>query len=70
MGKFVAMTFGLLLVATGSVRAQAVVLPLPPEDQQNITAQLGPNVIGAPLPSQPISDPSVYFPLQQKSQNY
>jgi hypothetical protein len=70
MGKFVAMTFGLLLAAVGSVSAQGVVLPLPPEDQQNITAQLGPNVIGAALPSQPISDPSVYFPLQQKSQNY
>ena len=55
MGKFVAITFGLLLVAAGSVRAQGVVLPLPPEDQQNITAQLGPNVIGAALPSQPIS---------------
>jgi hypothetical protein len=70
MGKFVAITLGLLLVAASSVRAQGVVLPLPPDDQQNITAQLGPNVIGAALPSQPISDPSVYFPLQQKSQNY
>ncbi len=70
MGKFVAITFGLLLAAAGSVRAQGVVLPLPFEDQQNITAQLGPNVIGAALPSQPISDPSIYFPLQQKSQNY
>jgi hypothetical protein len=70
MGKFVAITLGLLLAAASSVRAQGVVLPLPPDDQQNITAQLGPNVIGAALPSQPISDPSVYFPLQQKSQNY
>lgn len=31
----------LILFAKGSARAQGVVLPLPPEDQQTITAQLG-----------------------------
>ena len=70
MGKFVTITLGLLLLASGSVCAQGVVLPLPPEDQQNITAQLGSGVVGIALPSQPISDPSVYFPLQEKAQNY
>ena len=64
------MTLGLVILASGSVHAQGVVLPLPPEDQQNITAQLGPGVVGAALPSQPISDPSIYFPLQQKSQQF
>lgn len=63
-------TLSLLLLASGSARAQGVVLPLPPEDQQNITAQLGPGVVGTPLPSSPISDPSVYFPLEQKSQQF
>src|ERR1039458_4837519 len=70
MGKFVTISLGLLLLASGSARAQGVVLPLPPEDQQNITAQLGPGVVGIALPSQPIADPSVYFPLQEKSQEY
>lgn len=70
MRKCVTIALGLLLLASGSVCAQGVVLPLPPEDQQNITAQLGPGVVGLALPSQPIADPSVYFPLQDKSQQY
>src|SRR5208283_5353517 len=70
MGKCVTIALGLLLLASGSVCAQGVVLPLPPQDQQNITAQLGPGVVGAALPSSPTSDPSVYFPLQDKSQQY
>jgi hypothetical protein len=70
MRTLVTATLGLVLLSSGLARAQGVVLPLPPEDQQNITAQLGPNVIGTPLPSQPISDPSVYFPLQDRTQNY
>src|SRR5271170_4215174 len=70
MRTLVTVTLGLLL-ASGSVRAQGVVLPLPPpEDQQNITAQLGAGVVGAALPSNPINDPSVYFLLQQKSQQF
>ncbi len=63
-------TFGLVLLASGSARAQGVVLPLPPQDQQKITAQLGPGVVGIPLPSVPISDPSVFFPLQAKALTY
>src|SRR6202140_5734691 len=70
MRTFVTLSLGLLLLASGLARAQGVVLPLPPQDQQNITAQLGPGVVGAALPSSPISDPSVYFPLQQKSQQF
>jgi hypothetical protein len=66
----ITITFGLLLLVSGVARAQGVVLPLPPEDQQNITAQLGPNVVGAALPSQPITDPSAYFPLQDRAQQY
>jgi hypothetical protein len=71
MRTLVTATLGLLLLlASGSARAQGVVLPLPPEDQQNITAQLGAGVVGAALPSSPINDPSAYFPLQQKSQQF
>src|SRR5271155_1805500 len=70
MRTYVAVMLGLLLFTSGLARAQGVVLPLPPEDQQNITAQFGPNVVGAALPSQPITDPSVYFPLQEKAQQF
>lgn len=66
----VAATFSLVILLSGSARAQGVVLQLPPQDQQNITAQLGPGVVGAALPSQPITDPSLYFPLQYKVQNF
>jgi len=69
MRTLITMMLGLLLFASGSARAQ-VVLPLPAEDQQNITAQLGAGVVGAALPSNPITDPSAYFPLQQKSQQF
>jgi len=46
------------------------VLPLAPEDQQKITAKLGAGVVGQALPSQPITDTSVYFPLQDRSPSY
>jgi len=70
MRTLVIVTLGLLLLASGVARAQGVVLPLPPEDRQVITAQLGPGVVGAALPSKPIDDPSLYFPLQERAQNY
>ncbi|MGA7869758.1 MAG: hypothetical protein WCA22_02565 [Candidatus Binatus sp.] len=63
-------TLGLLLLASGSVCAQGVVLPLPPQDQQKITAQLGPGVVGIALPSKPITDPAAFFPLQAKAMTY
>jgi hypothetical protein len=59
-----------LLLASQSVHAQGVVLPLPPEDQQMINAQLGPGVVGKALPSTSITDVSVYFPLQEKASIY
>jgi hypothetical protein len=61
---------GVLLLAAGSARADGVVLPLPSEDQQKITAQLGPGVVGNALPSKPMQDVSVYFPLQDKALTY
>ena len=38
--------------------ADSVVLPLPAEDQREITAQLGSGIVGKALPSAPITDPS------------
>jgi hypothetical protein len=70
MRRVVSVTLGLLLFTLGSAHSQGVVLQLPAQDQQNITAQLGPGVVGNALPSSPIGDPSVYFPLQEKSQQF
>ena len=50
--------------------ADGVVLPLPPEDQQEINARLGLGVVGQALPSAPITDPSVYFPLEERALTY
>ena len=65
-----AITLVVLLLATRSARAQGVVLPLPPEDQQMISAQLGAGVVGNALPSAPIQDASIYFPLQERAPTY
>jgi hypothetical protein len=56
---------GPLAIVLGAVTAdaQGVVLPLPPEDQQAIAAQLGPAVVGAARPREVILDASAYFPL-------
>jgi hypothetical protein len=59
-----------LALASGSARAQGVVLPLPAADQQRIVAQLGPGVVGEALPCQPISDAATYFPLHEKALTY
>lgn len=46
------------------------VLPLPPEVQKELTLHLGAGVVGKALVSQPISDPSVYFPLEERSHRF
>src|SRR5262249_21146599 len=54
-------------IVTSHARADdGVVLSLPPEDQQLIDALLGPNVVGQALPSTPIANASLYFPLQER----
>jgi hypothetical protein len=50
--------------------ADGVVLPLPPADQQVLNAMLGPGVVGQALPSAPITDVSIYFPLQERTYTY
>jgi hypothetical protein len=61
---------GLLMLIAASAHANDVVLPLPPDDQQKITAELGAGVVGNAMPSKPIADTSVYFPLQDKMLTY
>jgi hypothetical protein len=63
------LALGCLLVHDPA-RADDILLPLPPGDQKNIAAKLGPNVVGKALPSEPINDVSVYFPLQEKALTY
>jgi hypothetical protein len=70
MRTLITLAFGLLMLVSGSARAQGVVLPLPPQDLQKITARLGPGVVGIALPSKPIDDPSIFFPLQARSMTY
>jgi hypothetical protein len=70
MRTLVIVTLGVLLMAVSSARADGVVLPLPPEDQQRIAAQLGPGVVGKALPSTPITNVSAYFPLENRSLTY
>src|SRR5277367_1509134 len=64
------MTLVVVLAASRLAHAQGVVLPLPSADQQRITAHLGPGVVGAALPSQPIQEVTTYFPLQAKTMTY
>jgi hypothetical protein len=70
MRTLVTVTLGILLLASGLARAQGIVLPLPPDDQQNLTTVLGQGVVGAALPSNPIGDPSVFFPLSERAPTY
>jgi hypothetical protein len=67
--KLITVTLGILALAGGLARADDVVLPLPPADQQLITAKLG-SIVGKALPGKPIEDVSVYFPLQERARNY
>jgi len=60
----------LCVVSIGRASAQGVVVPLPAEDSQRINSMLGPGVVGNPVPSKPIADGTVYFPLQAKTLTY
>jgi len=60
----------LALELVDPARAADGVLPLPAEDEAEITRMLGPNVVGRALPSQPIEDVSTYFPLVERSAVY
>jgi hypothetical protein len=70
IGTVLALALGALLMPIGPACADGVVLPLPAADQQKINTQLGPNLVLKSLPSKPIDDPSVYFPLRDKALTY
>jgi hypothetical protein len=70
VGPTLMSAIGILLLTLGTARTQGVVLPLPPGDQQKINAQLGTGVVGNPLPSEPIEDVSVYFPLRERAYTF
>lgn len=68
-----ALTVGVLsifLMLVSNARAQGVVLQMPAEDQQTINNLLGPGVVGAAMPSNPLGDTSAYFPLQERTPIY
>jgi hypothetical protein len=70
VGPTLVSAIGILLLTLRTAHTQGVVLPLPPEDQQKISAQLGTGVVGKPLPSEPIEDVSVYFPLRERAYTF
>ena len=70
MRRLVSLTLGILLLSSRSALADGVALTLPSEDQREITARLGPGVVGQVLPSVPIQDLSVFFPLREKVFTY
>ena len=59
-----------VLLALMALPASGQVLPLPDADRKEIDALLGAGVVGEALPSKPIADPSVYFPLQERTRSY
>lgn len=65
----ISVAFGFILLAYQSAHAQGVVLQMPNEDLQMITAQLGP-IVGDALPSLPIDDVSRYFPLREHAATF
>jgi len=59
-----------MAVAVHAAIAAAQVLPLPAEDQHDIAKMLGAGVVGEALPSVPISDVALYFPLEERVMTY
>lgn len=71
MRAVVSATAALLVLGFGgSAFGDDPVLPLPAADQAEISRLLGPDVVGKPLPSKPITSSSAYFPLKEKSSVY
>ena len=60
----------IVVALCGLAAAQGQALPLPADDQDRITKLLGDGVVGQALPSSPITDPTVYFPLAERSATF
>jgi hypothetical protein len=56
-----------IIFSAAPARAQGPVLPLSAADQQELTTYLGAGVVGAALPSEPLHDVGLYFPLQERT---
>jgi hypothetical protein len=50
--------------------ADGVVIPLPADDEREITRMLGAGVVGQALPSRAVTDATKYFPLQERTLTY
>lgn len=61
---------GAVALLPGRSPAAGPVLPLPPEAREELDRLLGPGVVGEALPSAPIADASVYFPLRERAPVY
>ena len=65
---------GVLTVWGGAMRMasadDAIVLEIPPDDLKEINKMLGAGVVGQALPSNPITNPLQYFPLQERAPQY
>lgn len=59
-----------ILLTSGLSHAEDPVMPLPPQDQKRIDAQLGAGVVGKALPCKPIGPASEYFPLHDSALTY
>jgi hypothetical protein len=70
MNKLISILAASWILCASTALAQGVTLPLPAEDSQRINSMLGPGVVGNPVPSKPIADATVYFPLQAKTLTY
>ena len=57
-------------VCAGPVAAADAVLPLPPEDAEEIARNLGQGVVGKALPAPVLTDAAAYFPLVERSLVY
>jgi hypothetical protein len=67
--RIVALALLAVLVRAPLLAAQDP-LPLPPDDRQVITTMLGAGVVGPALPSGPIDDVSLYFPLTERTSSF
>ncbi len=70
VSRVAVVAFAVSVAIAGAASAEGPALPLPAADQQKLDALLGAGVVGKALPSEPIDDPTQYFPLQEKAPSY
>ncbi|MCK6554676.1 hypothetical protein L6Q96_08880 [Candidatus Binatia bacterium] len=60
----------MVMAAGEPVRGDGPVLPLPEHDREQLSRFLGPGVVGAALPCDPIGDPTTWFPLHARASKF